>query len=168
MIASPAAKLPAASITQLKDIPLPPPVSYSPQTAGWWVLGAIVLAVLLWIAFRQWRTWRRNRYRRAAQAELDAIAHAVADPRQRAQALTALPALVKRTVLAWAPRQAVAPMTGEAWLAYLDRTLAGENFSRGPGRHLETLAYGDGNIRADDFAALMTLLHRWIDNHVPA
>ncbi len=168
MIAVPAAKPPAASIADLKDIPTPAPVSYAPQTVGWWVVGGIVLLVLIWIAYRRWRNWRRNRYRRAAQAELDAIAHALDDPAQRDQALTALPALVKRTVLAWAPRQVVAPMTGEAWLGYLDHTLAGDNFVRGPGRHLESLAYGNGNIPAEDLSALMSLLHRWIDDHVPA
>jgi hypothetical protein len=168
MIVAPAAKPPAASIIQLKDIPLPPPVSYATQTVGWCVVAAIVLALLLWMAFLRWRRWCRNRYRRAAQAELDAMAHAAADPRQRAHALAALPVLVKRTVLAWAPRQQVASMSGEAWLDYLDLTLAGENFTRGPGRELETLAYADADIRADDLAALITLLHRWIDNHVPA
>ena len=168
MIAAPAAKPPAASIIQLKDIPLPPPVSYAPQTLGWCIVAAIVLALLLLMAFLRWRRWHRNRYRRAAQAELNALAHAAADPRQRACALAALPVLVKRTVLAWAPRQEVAPMCGEAWLAFLDRTLPGELFARGPGRQLETLAYADGDIRADDLAVLITLLHRWIDNHVPA
>ncbi len=59
-------------------------------------------------------------------------------------------------------------MCGEAWLAFLDRTLPGDFFARGPGRQLETLAYADGDIRAEDLAALITLLHRWIDNHVPA
>lgn len=168
MFAVPTPKPPAASMTQLKDIPPPPPVSYAPQTVGWWVLGAIVLVVLLWIAYRRWRKWQGNRYRRAAQAELDAITQALADPTQHSQALTALPALVKRTVLAWAPRQVVAPMTGEVWLGYLDHTLTGENFARGPGRHLALLAYGDGEIRADELAALIALLHRWIDDHVPA
>ncbi len=168
MFALPAAKPPAASIADLKDIAPPAPVSYMPQTAGWWVVGGIVLLALLWFAYRRWRIWQRNRYRRAAQAELDALTHALDDPAQRAQALAALPALVKRTVLEWAPREAVAPMTGEAWLGYLDHTMAGDNFARGPGRHLESLAYGDGTIPADDLAALVSLLHRWIDNHVPA
>jgi hypothetical protein len=157
----------AASIAQLKDIPLPPPVSYAPHTAGWWVLGAIVLVLALLVGVRRWQTWRRNRYRRAAQLELDGIERALTDPAQRTQAATALPALVKRTVLAWAPRSEVAPMTGEAWLGYLDRTFDGQYFSHGPGRELVALAYGDGHISGDDLTALMTLLRRWIDGHVP-
>ncbi|WP_146745365.1 DUF4381 domain-containing protein [Dyella jiangningensis] len=162
------AQPPAPSIADLKDIPLPPPVPYTPQTMGWWVLLALVLLVVLWIGALRLRRWWRNRYRRAAQKELAAIEHAMADPSQRQQALAAVPALVKRTVLTWAPRDTVAPLSGEAWLGYLDRTFAGERFTRGPGRHLQTLAYGGADIASGDTDALMTLLHRWIDDHVPA
>ncbi|WP_130617636.1 DUF4381 domain-containing protein [Dyella amyloliquefaciens] len=159
---------PAPSIADLKEIPLPPPVPYTPQTAGWWVLLALVLLLVLWyVALRLYRWWR-NRYRRAAQKELLAIEQAMADPSRRQQALAALPALVKRTVLTWAPRDAVAPLSGEAWLGYLDQTLAGEGFTHGPGRYLQALVYGDGAIASGDTDALMSLLHRWIDDHVPA
>jgi hypothetical protein len=159
---------PAPSIADLKEIPLPPPVPYTPQAAGWWVLLALVLLALLGYLAWRLRRWWRNRYRRAAQKELAAIERAMADPSQRQGALVALPALVKRTVLTWAPRGAVAPLSGEAWLSYLDRTLSGENFMRGPGRYLETLAYGSGDIGGGEADALMGLLHRWIDDHVPA
>ncbi|RDI97587.1 DUF4381 domain-containing protein [Dyella solisilvae] len=168
MIVVPAKAPEAASIAQLKDIADPSPVSWAPQTAGWWVLAAIVLVLLSWWVVRRWRRWRRDRYRREAQAELARIERAVADPSQRTQALLALPALVKRTVLAWAPRAQVAPLSGAAWLAYLDRTFAGNVFSEGPGKVLGTLAYGLGEPRADEITALMALLHQWIDGHVPA
>ncbi|WP_201316318.1 DUF4381 domain-containing protein [Dyella sp. EPa41] len=159
---------PAPSIADLKEIALPPPIPYTPQAAGWWVLLALVLLVVLWgVALRLHRWWR-NRYRRAAQRELAAIEQAVADPSQRQEALAAVPALVKRTVLTWAPRETVAPLSGEAWLGYLDRTLAGDSFTRGAGRHLQALAYGGGDITPDDSQALLALLHRWIDDHVPA
>lgn len=158
----------APSIADLKEIALPPPVPYTPQTVGWWVLLAIVLLVVLWVVARRLRRWWRNRYRRAAQKELAAIEQALADPSRRQQALAAVPALVKRTVLAWAPRDTVAPLSGEAWLGYLDRTLAGERFTKGPGRHLQALAYGGDGIASGDKEALMSLLHRWIDDHVPA
>lgn len=164
----PAAKAPMASIADLKDIPAPPPVSYMPQTVGWWVLGGVIALGLLVLAFLKWRTWMRNRYRREAQVELAAIENAVVDPERRADALASIPALVKRTVLAWAPRQQVAPMTGDAWLRYLDGTYDQGGFVQGPGRTLDRLAYGDGAIGNDELASLMALLHRWIDHHVPA
>jgi hypothetical protein len=157
-----------ASIADLKDIPPPPPVSYMPQTAGWWVLLGVMLLVALVIAFIRWCRWWRNRYRREAVAELAVIEQAIADPAQRAGALAAIPVLVKRTVLAWAPRQEVGPMSGEAWLRYLDQTYPAGGFVQGPGQKLDALAYGGGEIGSDDLAALMSLLHQWIDGHVAA
>jgi hypothetical protein len=156
---------PAASIADLKDIAPPPPVSYAPQAPGWWVLAAIILLVALVLAAIRWRRWWRNRYRREAAAELAAIEQAIADPELRAGALEAIPGLVKRTVLAWAPRQEVGPMSGEAWLRYLDQTYPAGGFVQGPGRKLDALAYGGSEIRNEDLAALMVLLHQWIDGH---
>ncbi|ULU27009.1 DUF4381 domain-containing protein [Dyella terrae] len=157
-----------ASIADLKDIPAPPPVSWMPQTAGWWVLGGLVLLGVLVYASLRWRRWWRNRYRREAQAELAAIERAIVDPATRTEALMAIPALVKRTVLAWASRREVGPMSGEAWLRYLDRTYPSGGFVQGPGRQLDALAYGQGVIGNDDLASLMALLHQWIDSHVAA
>lgn len=163
MLATPS----APSIADLREIPPPPPIPYTPQTAGWWVVGAIVLLALgCFIAVRL-RRWWRDRYRRAARKELAAIEAAMEDPARKTQALLAVPALVKRTVLTWAPRSTVAALSGDAWLGYLDRTLDGEAFTRGPGRCLPALAYG-GELASDDVAALLALLHRWIDRHVPA
>lgn len=159
---------PMASIADLKDIPPPAPVSYMPQTAGWWVLLGIVLLALAAYAFVRWRRWRRNRYRREAQAELAAIEQAASDPGARAMALAAIPPLVKRTVLAWAPRTQVGPLSGDAWLRYLDGTFPGGGFVDGPGRQLDALAYGTPSLRDDELAALTSLLHRWIDDHAAA
>ncbi|MET3651967.1 DUF4381 domain-containing protein [Dyella japonica] len=159
---------PMASIADLKDIPAPPPVSYAPQTAGWWVVAGLITLGLLVYAFFRWRRWRRNRFRREAQAALDAIERAANEAATRKEALAALPALVKRTVLAWAPRQQVAPLSGDAWLRYLDGTYPQGGFVQGPGRQLDALAYGNGDIGKDELAALMALLHRWIDDHVAA
>lgn len=159
---------PMASIADLRDIPAPPPVSYAPQTAGWWVVAGLIVLGLLVYALVRWRRWRRNRFRREAQVELDAIEHAANEAATREQALAALPALVKRTVLAWAPRQEVAALSGEAWLRYLDGTYPQGGFVQGPGRQLDALAYGSGDIGKDELTALMALLHRWIDDHVAA
>lgn len=159
---------PMASIADLKDIAAPPPVSYAPQTAGWWVLGGLIVLGLLLYAWLRWRRWRRNRFRREAQAELAAIERAASDASTRAEALAALPVLVKRTVMAWAPRQAVAPLSGEAWLRYLDGTYAQGGFVQGPGRQLDALAYGPGRIDNEQLAALTSLLRAWIDHHVAA
>lgn len=164
----PPAQPPAASIADLKEIAAPAPVSYAPQTAGWWIVGGLILLALLVWAFFRLRRWWRNRYRREALLELAAIERAAADPAQRSDALAAIPALVKRTVLAWAPRTQVGPLSGDAWLRYLDGTFPDGGFVDGPGRKLDALAYGTPSLRDDELAALTSLLHRWIDGHAAA
>lgn len=157
-----------ASIAELKDIPAPVPVSWLPLAAGWWVVGGLILLGLLVFTFVRWRRWWRNRYRREAQVELAAIERAAANPSTRDEALAAIPVLVKRTVLVWAPRREVGPLSGEAWLRYLDRTYPAGGFTQGAGRQLDALAYGAGGIGNDELAALMALLRRWIDGHAAA
>ncbi|VVO56647.1 DUF4381 domain-containing protein [Pseudomonas fluorescens] len=83
------------SIDQLKEIALPVPVSYMPQTWGWWVLlGLLMIAVLLISARRYWQ-WRRDRYRREALVRL---AELQASDNQL-DALRELPELLKRVAL---------------------------------------------------------------------
>ncbi|MHC8391932.1 DUF4381 domain-containing protein [Pseudomonas sp. MDT2-39-1] len=83
------------SIEQLKEIGLPAPVSYAPQTWGWWVLlGVLVIAVLLVGARRYWQ-WRRDRYRREALVRLAQLRAS----NDQLQALRELPELLKRVAL---------------------------------------------------------------------
>ncbi|MGY2343231.1 DUF4381 domain-containing protein, partial [Pseudomonas sp. SDO5532_S415] len=83
------------SIEQLKEIALPAPVSYAPQTWGWWVLLGLLGLTALIIAARRYWQWRRDRYRREALVRL-------AQLQQRSDDLSALrelPELLKRTAL---------------------------------------------------------------------
>ncbi|MHC8395042.1 DUF4381 domain-containing protein [Pseudomonas sp. LB3P93] len=83
------------SIEQLKEIGLPAPVSYAPQTWGWWVLlGVLVIAVLLVGARRYWQ-WRRDRYRREALVRLADLQSS----NDQLGALRELPELLKRVAL---------------------------------------------------------------------
>jgi hypothetical protein len=87
------------SIDQLKEIALPAPVSYAPQTWGWWVLLCLlVIAVLLVSARRYWQ-WRRDRYRREALVRLVELQNSD----DQLQALRELPELLKRVALSMPP-----------------------------------------------------------------
>ncbi|MDD1139595.1 DUF4381 domain-containing protein [Pseudomonas sp. TNT2022 ID233] len=82
-------------IGQLKELGLPAPVSYAPQTWGWWVLLAVLVLAALLIGVRHYRQWRRDQYRREALVRL-------AQLRERSDDLNALrelPELLKRVAL---------------------------------------------------------------------
>ncbi|RON52596.1 DUF4381 domain-containing protein [Pseudomonas frederiksbergensis] len=83
------------SIDQLKELGLPAPVSYAPQTWGWWVLlGLLGIAVVLVSARKVWQ-WRRDRYRREGLVRLAELQRRSDD----LSALRELPELLKRVAL---------------------------------------------------------------------
>ncbi|SDZ48684.1 DUF4381 domain-containing protein [Pseudomonas sp. NFIX28] len=141
---------PAPAIEQLKELELPAPVSYLPQTWGWWLLlGLLAVMLSAWAGHRYWQ-WRRDRYRREALlrlAQLQGSGDSLA-------ALRELPELLKRVALSmpepyswtgtglagdrrwqrlaakpWWPARAPAerrqappgPLHGQAWQDFLQR-----------------------------------------------
>ncbi len=107
------------ALTHLADVTLPPPVSWHPQTVGWAVLAVVLIALLLGLAWYAVRRWRSNRYRRAALAELDRLEELLPDATRRAQALAAMPPLLKRCALAAWPRESTAALSGPAWTRFM-------------------------------------------------
>jgi len=99
------------TLHQMQDVVLPSPISWWPLAPGWWVLlgGMLIVSLLLLIALH--RQWRRNAYRRAGLRELEA-----------APDIISVTNLLKRIALAVYPRETVASLTGERWIAWLEQT----------------------------------------------
>lgn len=161
----------SGQLQPLVELPLPDAVSYAPQTVGW--VGVAVIAFAL-VALATWAVWRRRRqqrYRRVALTELASIEALLAAPHvnagQRASALAAIPRLIKRTSLAVAPREQVAALTGDAWLAFLNRTRG--HFDARSGALLALASYAPPHqvaaISQDDASALIVHTRDWIEHH---
>ena len=149
--------IPNDPVAGLIDIPLPAPVGLWPQTWASWIATALLIvglvAAMIWVV----RRWHANRYRRAALAELDEI---MRTPQPTAGALDLL---VRRTALAEFPRETIAPLSGAAWLSFLDKTYGGQEFSQGAGRALTFAPYAPP--ATGDIATLADLVRRWIRTH---
>jgi hypothetical protein len=152
-------------LAQLRDWHLPDPIQWWPPAPGWWISAALLLAVLLWVAGVRWRRHRRRgAVARSALRELAALqADVRADGDTRAF-VAGLSRLLRRFALARFPREQVAGLTGDSWLAFLDANGGGGGFRRGPGRALADLAYGarrdgDSPLNPD---ALAELAETWI------
>ena len=153
----------ADPVAGLIDIPLPREVSLWPQTWEARLATALLLVAIVTSVWRFARYRRVNRYRREALAELNAVRRSSAD--DRSDRLARLSMLVRRTALAAFPREQVAPLTGPAWLAFLDRRYGGQEFSKGVGRLLVNGPYRQ--IPPDDaeLQSLVDLVRRWIRGH---
>jgi hypothetical protein len=152
---------------------VPPPMPWWPPAPGWFVVGGVLLVLVFWGAWRAWRRWRAAAYRRTALAEWRQLKARAADPRPREReiALRQLPELVKRVALAAFPREAVASLSGEAWLRFLDRTGHTDSFTHGRGRLLPELAYDPrlaARLDASTVEDLFRIVQRWIRGHSTA
>lgn len=158
-----------SGLENLHEILLPEPVSWMPQTIGWYVVfGLILLVTGCWVC-RRLRRFRDNRYRRLALSELAVIESDLHRPERRAKALSKIPVLLKETALSAFPRGEVAGLSGEPWLAFLDRAMGGKDFTEGPGRLLPDLAYAPAPVIAtlseERIGSLFQLTRRWIKMH---
>jgi len=125
-----------------------------PLAPGWWLL--IGLAVIgLTLLLRQYlRRRARGAARRHALRQLGELTAAYEQHRDAVRFSSAVSELLRRTMLAYAPRQEVAGLTGDAWLAWLDQDLETPRFQTEAGRKLLEMPYR----RPDDEVAAMELI----------
>ncbi len=146
----------------IRDLHLPEAIGWWPLAPGWWVLAALALVGLAWGLRHLAAIRARGRARRHALRELDRLLDAYEAEGDAARFAAGVSALLRRTMLAYAPRREVAGLTGEDWLAWLDRDLAVPQFVAGPGRRLVELPYRapDDAVPAADIYSLVTAVRQ--------
>ena len=146
----------------IRDLHLPEAIGWWPLAPGWWILLVVILAGLAWGLHRFLRTRARSAARRQALRRLEALLADYERDRDPAAFGAEVSQLLRRTMLAYAPRNEVAGLTGDAWLAWLDRDLAHPQFVSGPGRQLLELPYRrpDADVPSSEVYALVTAVRQ--------
>jgi hypothetical protein len=134
----------------LRDLHLPEMIGWWPLAPGWWFLIVLAAAGLGYLLYRSFMRWRRNASRRVALRELARIQKEYKSGVDEVSLSIELSELLRRTMLAYAPRNEVAGLTGENWLHWLDQGLDQKMFSEGPGQNLESLPYRRPDAIEDD------------------
>jgi len=127
------------SLVHLRDLALPPPVSFWPPAPGTRIL---ILALLACVAVAAWQLlarYRANAFRREAARAIAAV-----DPAS-GEAATALLSVLKRFCLVICPRREVAALTGGAFAGFLAKDGA---IDEGLARRLADAAF-DPNQRVE-------------------
>ncbi|MDJ0814399.1 MAG: DUF4381 domain-containing protein [Woeseiaceae bacterium] len=135
----------------LRDLHLPEAIGWWPLAPGWWFVIALTLIALGYLLHLYVQHRARGAARRHALRQLDAL---TAEFEQHGNAVafsSSLSELLRRTMLAYAPRNDVAGLTGEDWLQWLDRDLDQPRFQGETGRKLLELPYRRPD---DDLSAL--------------
>ncbi|MCV6587752.1 MAG: DUF4381 domain-containing protein [Marinobacterium sp.] len=101
-----------ATQLQLAPVHLPPEISAWPPAPGWWLL-AVLLLLLVGLAVRSWRRYRRHPVTQAGRV-LKQIRTLPVDEQPLAYST-----LVRRVALSLYPRAQVAALSGSAWQDFL-------------------------------------------------
>ena len=149
----------------LRDLHLPEAIGWWPPAPGWWVLFALVLAGLGYLAWRWYLAWRFNAPRRYALRELSRYEAEYLEHRNPVTLGKQLSELLRRAMLAYAPREDVAGLTGEAWLAWLDEGMSVPYFHTEGGKSLLNLPYRDpgGDFSDIDVNAMLAAVRMRLD-----
>ncbi len=156
------------ALRSMKDIILPPPVSWFPQTWGWAVLAGLILAALLAWFFAEIRRYRRNAYRREALRLLDGIDVRLRPPATRQASMHDIGLLLKQVAIAAWGRDIVGRLSGDEWARFLashgdvdERHLLGKVVDDFEYRNPAVLKRLPGNLGDE----LVADARRWIENH---
>ena len=142
----------------LKELAYPESIPFWPQTAGWLLVGLILLALLAWFAWRARRRWLRNAYRREALSSLE-VMHA--DPAQAKR----LPFILRRSALAAYKRSRVASLRGAEWICWLNDTAGRELFAAEAAETLDRLAYSNADVSRSEIEPLLAASADWLRHH---
>jgi len=143
----------------LKDIHLPEAIGWWPPAIGWWILAVAIPLLIIFVIWFYKRLTRKTALKTAnkmlAQIKQDAT-------RDSFQTLSELSVLVRRVAISVSPRAKAAGLTGQQWLAFLDRSVKGLPFSEGVGQLLADAPYRKTPPTEQEISQLIDLCEEWL------
>lgn len=149
---------PAQELVQLRDIHLPEPIGWWPLASGWYLLAVLMLISLIIVIFFAIRYYINGRAKRQA-------IHLLTDYQQQyrqdnGQLIAArISELLKRVALVYFPREKVASLQGDEWIAFLTNTSKGLNFEK---VRIELLDMPYQPALSKDLSLLIKMVRNWI------
>lgn len=127
-------KAPAAfsepALAQLRDIHLPKAIGWWPLAPGWYVLGILMMALIGIMAYAIRRHVINGRPKRQALRLLSTYQRDYLARPEVSLNAARVSELLKRVALVYFPREKVASLQGEAWIAFLSETSKRLDFKR--------------------------------------
>lgn len=105
----------------LRDIHLPEPISWWPLAPGWWILLACALLIIATL-FLARKIYQNRQLKRDIKTELEHIKKQFQQTQNKSRLAKSLSILLRRASISYYPKTNIAGLTGEHWLAYLDKT----------------------------------------------
>jgi len=173
----------ADPLAGLRDIHLPAAVSWWPPALGWWLLAATILMLIVALLF-YWR-WRNNKAGKtivfsthdsinAALLELTRLEHQCAEKHEHTRRMVAEASqLLRRCAMQLSSHNglensdhkpdAVAGLTGSAWLDWLDARWSRSDFNQSAGRLLLEAPYRNTSPSHTEIDELLSIMRAWLE-----
>jgi hypothetical protein len=150
-------------IKGIEEVLSPQAISWWPQAPGWKYVAIILGLLAIWYGWRRWQWWLQNRYRREAARALQKL---VDTHRDSPEMLYPLARLLKASALQAFERRDIAPLSGEAWVRWLNEQLPEAVFCENSSRLLARAQYRPlTEIDSNSMAQLVDQARSWIHNH---
>ena len=149
-------------LVNLKDIHLPPPVSFWPPAPGWWILAVLLISSLFIGGVLFYRQHKKRKPKTEALRILKDLQIMFQNSQDEVASLRNLSNLLRRTALTFYDNDEVASLQGSSWLEYLDKTGKTKEFSQGPGKVLGNEVFQQ-KVNPD-MNALFPLVKKWISS----
>ncbi len=149
-----------AATLALKDIHTSQAIGWWPPAPGWWLV-AVLVPVVIFLLFQLYKRLTRKTAIKTAKKLLTELKQDLSIDNNKK--LCTLSTLIRRTAISVAPRENVAGLTGQAWLAFLDASVAGSPFSEGIGRYLADAPYRPSLPEELDISQLISLCESWLN-----
>ena len=149
-------------LVNLKDIHLPPPVSFWPPAPGWWILAVLLSSSLFIGGVLFYRQHKKRKPKTEALRILRDLQILYQNSQDEVASLRSLSNLLRRTALTFHDKDAVASLQGSSWLEFLDKTGKTKEFSQGAGKVLGNEVFQQ-KVNPD-MNALFPLVKKWISS----
>lgn len=148
------------ALQQLKDIHLPPAIAMWPTAPGWIMLYIIIIALLGYAVYGRYQTRKRRqiiKYALQQLSQLQTLSHHNPDNINIAAEISTL---IRRTALYYFPRDAIAGLSGQDWLKFLNDSVQTTQFTEASGQLLIDAPYRQNH--QTDMAPLFGITHHWL------
>jgi len=135
----------------------PPPVKFHFETPGWYMLGALLILGVIFILIRGTARYIRNKYRRDALRELNALETASA-------IFPGVFVILKRTAMHAFGRQQVGPLYGKEWLHFLESTGKEINLTAYQ-EQIADAVYAGKSIEGEVRNSILSNAKKWVKTH---
>ena len=118
------------ALAQLRDIHLPPSISWWPMAPGWYLVLLIALVLILYLACYLHKKNRHAKPKKQALALLEIYKQDYERDKNTQVTSARISELLRRVALVYFPRSQVASIYGEDWIGFLKNTSEGIEFQQ--------------------------------------